>query len=87
MKAIEQHFPVMLFIMPYRVVLTFESVDENLKCDFSIENCTCLTVLSCGADCFSLFLRNEIEDFPVSNTWEFGIWKKKPMSYLKIETI
>ena len=29
MKATEQYFPVVLFIMLYKVVLTFESVDEN----------------------------------------------------------
>ena len=27
MKATEQYFPVLLFVMPYKVVLTFESVD------------------------------------------------------------
>ena len=32
-KAIEHYFPVVLFIMLYKVVLTFESVDEILKCD------------------------------------------------------
>ena len=31
MKATEQYFPVVLFIMLYTVVLTFESVDEILK--------------------------------------------------------
>ena len=31
MKAIEQHFPAVLFIMLYKVVLTFESVSEILK--------------------------------------------------------
>ena len=31
MKAIEQYFPVVLFIMLYKVILTFESVDEILK--------------------------------------------------------
>ena len=35
MKATEQYFPVVLFIILYKVVLTFESVDENLKCDHS----------------------------------------------------
>ena len=35
MKATEQYFPVVLFIMLYNVVLTFESVDEILKCDHS----------------------------------------------------
>ena len=33
MKATEQYFPVVLFIMLNKVVLTFESVDEVLKCD------------------------------------------------------
>ena len=37
-KATEQYFPLMLFIMLYKVVLTFESVDENLKCDHSNES-------------------------------------------------
>ena len=30
MKATEQYFPVVLFIMLYKVVLIFESVDEIL---------------------------------------------------------
>jgi len=38
MKAIEQYFPVVLFIMLYKVVLTFEPVDETLKCDHSNES-------------------------------------------------
>ena len=33
MKASEQHFAVVLFTMLHKVVLTFESVDEILKCD------------------------------------------------------
>ena len=33
MKAIEQCFPVVLFIMLYKVVLNLKSVDEILKCD------------------------------------------------------
>ena len=32
-KAIAKHFPVVLFNMLYKVVLTFESLDEILKCD------------------------------------------------------
>ena len=35
MKAIQQYFPVVLFIMLYKVVLTFECVYEILKCDHS----------------------------------------------------
>ena len=38
MKATEQYFPVVLFIMLYKVVLTFESVYEILKCDHSNES-------------------------------------------------
>ena len=38
MKATEQYFPVVLFIMLYKVVLTFEPVDEILKCDHSNES-------------------------------------------------
>ena len=38
MKATEQYFPVVLFIMLYKVVLSFESVDEIQKCDHSNEN-------------------------------------------------
>ena len=33
MKATEQYFPVMLFIVLYKAVLTFVSVDEIFKCD------------------------------------------------------
>ena len=37
-KATEQYSPVVLFIMLYEVVLTFESVDEILWCDHSSES-------------------------------------------------
>ena len=37
MKATEKYLPVMLLIMLYKVFLTFESVDEILKCDHSNE--------------------------------------------------
>ena len=35
MKAIEQYFHVVLFIMLDKVILTFTSVDETLVCDHS----------------------------------------------------
>ena len=47
MKVIDQYFPVVLFIMLCKVVLTFESVDEILKRDDSNESYR--AVLSCGA--------------------------------------
>ena len=46
MKATEQYFPVVLFIMLYKVVLTFESVDEILQWHHSNESYW--AVLSCG---------------------------------------
>ena len=47
MKAIEQYSAVVLFIVLYKVVLTFESVDGILNCDHSSKRF--LEVLSCGA--------------------------------------
>jgi len=38
MKAFEQFFPVVLFIVLLKVVLSFESVDEILRGDQSIES-------------------------------------------------
>ena len=35
MKATEQYFPVVLFIMLYKLVLAFQFVDEILKCALS----------------------------------------------------
>ena len=44
--ATEQYFPVVLFVMLYKVVLPFKSVDEIRMCDPSIESYW--AVLSCG---------------------------------------
>ena len=38
MKYTKEYFPMVVFIMLYKVVLTFESVDEILKCDHSRES-------------------------------------------------
>ena len=38
MKATEQYFAVVLFIMLYKEFLTVESVDEILKGDYSNES-------------------------------------------------
>lgn len=37
MKDNEQYFPVVLFVMLYKVVITFESVGEILKCDVGMQ--------------------------------------------------
>ena len=47
MKATEQYFTVVLFIVLPKVVLNFESVDEIPKCDHSNESYW--AVLYCGA--------------------------------------
>ena len=44
MKATEQYFPVVLFTMLYKVVLTFASVDEILKCDHSNESASAVPI-------------------------------------------
>ena len=38
MKATEQYFPVVLFIMLFKVIQAFTSVHEILKCDHSNES-------------------------------------------------
>jgi len=52
MKAIEQYWHVELFIMLYKVVQTFESVDDTLVCDHSNESFR--VVLSCGTVCYTV---------------------------------
>ena len=52
MKATEQYLPVVLFIMLYKVVLTFKSVGEILKCDLiqmkAIKQCLPMVLLRCN---------------------------------------
>ena len=38
MKAVEQYFPVVLFIMLYKAALAFESMEEILRFDHSNES-------------------------------------------------
>jgi len=38
MNSTEQYFPVVLFIMLYKVVISFDSVDEILKYNHSNES-------------------------------------------------
>ena len=50
MKAIEQYFHVVLFIMLYKVILILRFVDETLMCDHSNES---NIILSCFCVLFS----------------------------------
>jgi len=54
MKAIEQYFHVVPFILLYKVVLTFNSVDKILACDHSNERYW--AVLSCDTVYYKMFL-------------------------------
>ena len=47
-KTTEQYFPVVLFIMLYKVVLTYDSVDDP-KCDHSHETIGKVTQVYRGA--------------------------------------
>ena len=67
MKATEQYFPVVLFIMLYKVVLTFESVDQILKCDHSKQSSS--PVLSAGIICFPVSLKI---NFRIFREFDFG---------------
>jgi len=53
-EATEQYFPVVLFIVLYKVVLTYKSVDKILKCDHSSE-LYLAAAFSSGSDHFLLF--------------------------------
>ena len=52
MKATRQYFPVVLFIMLYKVVLTFESVDEILSVTIQMKLLRSAFLWCC---CFSEF--------------------------------
>ena len=70
MKATEQYFLVVLFILLYKVVLNFESVDEILKCDHSNESYW--AILSCDAVYFAVQGGSNFSDGP---TFEFDkVW-------------
>jgi len=55
LKATEHYFPVVLFIMLYKVALPFESVDKTLKCDYSYESSS--AVLFTVAVSFQSFIK------------------------------
>jgi len=57
-ESFEQYFHVVLFIMLYKVVLTYKSVDKTLVCDHSNESYR--AVVSLGTVRFSGFLGMKI---------------------------
>ena len=59
-ESYEQNFPLMLFIMLNKVVLTFESVDEILNCDHST---VVSAVCSCCAVCITISFKTKFLNF------------------------
>ena len=72
----EQFFLVVLFIVLYKVALTFPSVDEIFKCDHSSESYW--AVLSCGAVYYVVQSG--------SNFWVCG-WNPKVWPFLLMKAI
>ena len=63
MKATEQYFPAVLFIMLYKVVLTFEYVDEILKCDHSNEGYCRVPLLGKNSEVDQTFSSHRVWNF------------------------
>ena len=79
MKATEQYFHVVMFIMLYKVVLTFKFVDKTLVCNHSNESYW--AVLSCGNVYYAvqggrnflrLLLTKSGQNFQKFNFWLFS---------------
>ena len=80
----EQYFNVVLFIMLYKVVPTFKSVDETLVCDHSNESYW--AALSCGTVHYAV-QGNRMCDHSIKaiEFWALRLWRCKsinPVSYL-----
>ena len=79
MKATEQYFPMVLFIILFMVALTFESVDEILLCDhlsksyWAIRSCGILYYAFQGGSIFSVCGWNEILwcDRSIKSHWAY----------------
>ena len=69
MKATEQYFPVVLFIMLYKVVLNFESMDETPWCDHLNE----ASLAALPHDNLSFFnvIQNEVRDY-LRRSWKIS---------------
>ena len=77
MKASEQYFPSVLFIMLYKVVLSFESLDEILKSDHENENSSSHHI-PIAAVCFSTLHRITLSiDFFVKFSISENSFRKK----------
>ena len=84
MKATEQYFPVVLFIILYKVVLTFESVDEILKCDHSNESYPVLLSCDNSVDsCSAVTFRGTASLFSFCPSFLLPLWLlRQPCCYI-----
>lgn len=71
MKAIEQYFQVVLFIMFYKVVLTLKWVEKRIVC--SHLNGSFLAALSCGVVYLSFYPRGLLRNFVKFAQFDFYI--------------
>ena len=71
MKATEQHFLVVLFIMLYKVILTLESVDEILRFDHSNESHWSVLF------CFAVYNRLYKVGLSFESVWNPEVWPFK----------
>ena len=69
MIAIKQWFPVVLFIMLYKVVLTFESVNEILNCAHSNEKVLAIRPYS-AVHFLIMITKNFFSQFILKETYE-----------------
>ena len=72
MKTTEQYFLVALYIIIYKVVLTFEFVDKILKCGHSNESYR--ELLSGGSVCCSIFDKTEFRIFIFFRSFIYRFW-------------
>ena len=72
MKATEQYFPVVLFIMLYKVVLTFETVGENLWWTIQIKPLCQYFCMVHVPVVFQYFTKQNLRFFSICywNSWE-----------------
>ena len=89
MKATEQYFPVVLFIMLYKVILTFESVYEIIKSGRSYKipstsSTVCLVILEVTGLtlCLVLFLQGNAMSFMYYDIPMFALNNEKEVDAL-----
>ena len=89
MKATEQYFPVVLFIMLYKRVHSFESVNEILRCGYLSENYLAVLLKSqlCKATIVEIFLPVSIFTALGAKSAHFLTWSQTKIFCLRGQCI